>query len=66
MVFLTAEQVEEHSAARIAPRCLGSSPEAVGDLTEPLPPMEFGRIAAQSAKQVIAQKVQGCRARAHV
>ena len=36
------------------------SPEAkVGDfLTEPLPPMEFGRIAAQSAKQVIVQKVR--------
>ncbi|WP_417309171.1 transcription termination factor NusA [Devosia sp.] len=31
----------------------------VGDyLTEPLPPMEFGRIAAQSAKQVIVQKVR--------
>src|SRR5690606_6091415 len=29
----------------------------VGDfITEPLPPMEFGRIAAQSAKQVIVQK----------
>ena len=31
----------------------------IGDfLTEPLPPMEFGRIAAQSAKQVIVQKVR--------
>ncbi|WP_423065429.1 transcription termination factor NusA [Devosia sp. CN2-171] len=31
----------------------------IGDfLTEPLPPIEFGRIAAQSAKQVIVQKVR--------
>ena len=31
----------------------------VGDLiAEPLPPMDFGRIAAQSAKQVIVQKVR--------
>ena len=31
----------------------------VGDLvTDPLPPMDFGRIAAQTAKQVIMQKVR--------
>src|SRR5690606_35868271 len=31
----------------------------IGDfITEPLPPMEFGRISAQSAKQVIVQKVR--------
>ncbi len=31
----------------------------LGDyVTEPLPPIEFGRIAAQSAKQVIVQKVR--------
>ncbi len=36
------------------------NPEAdVGDyLTEPLPPIDFGRIAAQTAKQVIVQKVR--------
>jgi ribosome maturation factor RimP len=36
------------------------NPEAeVGDLiAEPLPPLDFGRIAAQSAKQVIVQKVR--------
>ncbi len=36
------------------------APEAKqGDfLTEPLPPIDFGRIAAQSAKQVIVQKVR--------
>ena len=32
---------------------------AVGEfLTEPLPPVDFGRIAAQNAKQVIVQKVR--------
>lgn len=31
----------------------------IGDfITEPLPPMDFGRVAAQSAKQVIVQKVR--------
>jgi N utilization substance protein A len=31
----------------------------IGDyITDPLPPMDFGRIAAQSAKQVIMQKVR--------
>jgi transcription termination/antitermination protein NusA len=36
-----------------------SSAAKYGDyITEPLPPIEFGRIAAQSAKQVIVQKVR--------
>jgi len=36
-----------------------SSAAKYGDyVTEPLPPIEFGRIAAQSAKQVIVQKVR--------
>src|SRR5690606_23752585 len=35
------------------------SADKLGDfLAEPLPPIEFGRIAAQSAKQVIVQKVR--------
>ncbi len=36
------------------------NPEAqVGDyITEPLPPMDFGRIAAQTAKQVIVQQIR--------
>src|SRR5580704_14633632 len=36
------------------------NPEAeVGDfLTDPLPPIDFGRIAAQTAKQVIVQRVR--------
>ena len=36
------------------------NPEAqVGDfITDPLPPMDFGRIAAQTAKQVIVQQIR--------
>ena len=36
------------------------NPEAeIGDfITDPLPPIDFGRIAAQTAKQVIVQKVR--------
>ena len=38
----------------------GRNPDAeVGDfISEPLPPIDFGRIAAQTAKQVIVQKVR--------
>jgi transcription termination/antitermination protein NusA len=32
--------------------------EVGGEIVDPLPPMDFGRIAAQSAKQVIMQKVR--------
>jgi N utilization substance protein A len=54
------EDVEEPSRQIDLKRAQAKSPEAkIGDfLTEPLPPMEFGRIAAQSAKQVIVQKVR--------
>ena len=42
-----SEATERHPAAE------------VGDfITEPMPPIEFGRIAAQSAKQVIVQRVR--------
>ncbi|HRD77759.1 MAG TPA: NusA N-terminal domain-containing protein, partial [Hyphomicrobiaceae bacterium] len=35
------------------------SDAAIGDeLVEPLPPLDFGRVAAQNAKQVIVQKVR--------
>ena len=54
------ENVEE--PAREIPIALarGRNPDAqVGDfIAEQLPPMDFGRIAAQSAKQVIVQKVR--------
>ena len=54
------DEVEEPSRQIDLKRAQLKSPEAkVGDfLTEALPPMEFGRIAAQSAKQVIVQKVR--------
>ncbi|WDR07049.1 transcription termination factor NusA [Devosia rhodophyticola] len=54
------EEVEEHSRQVSLKDALPKNPTAkVGDfLTEPLPPIEFGRIAAQSAKQVIVQKVR--------
>ena len=41
------------------PPCARNGAAKLGDfVTEPLPPIEFGRIAAQSAKQVIVQKVR--------
>jgi len=54
------EAVEEHSRQISLKDARAKSPEAkFGDfVTEPLPPIEFGRIAAQSAKQVIVQKVR--------
>ncbi|WIY52892.1 transcription termination factor NusA [Devosia sp. YIM 151766] len=54
------DEVEEPSRQVNLQFAQVKSPQAkVGDfLTEPLPPMEFGRIAAQSAKQVIVQKVR--------
>ncbi|HEY4199493.1 MAG TPA: transcription termination factor NusA [Devosiaceae bacterium] len=54
------DQVEESGRQIDLKSARAKSPEAkVGDfLTEPLPPIEFGRIAAQSAKQVIVQKVR--------
>jgi len=54
------ESVEEPSRQVDLKHAKTKSPDAkIGDfLTEPLPPIEFGRIAAQSAKQVIVQKVR--------
>jgi transcription termination/antitermination protein NusA len=39
-------------------RAIDPSVEVGGEILDPLPPMDFGRIAAQSAKQVIMQKVR--------
>lgn len=48
-----ATQVTLKEAHRISPTA------EIGDLlSEPLPPIDFGRIAAQTAKQVIVQKVR--------
>jgi hypothetical protein len=54
------EAVEDYSTR--SPLELGPRPQPgaqVGDvIADPLPPLDFGRIAAQSAKQVIVQKVR--------
>jgi N utilization substance protein A len=54
------EEVENHFTEISLEEARARNPEAdVGDfITEPLPPMDFGRIAAQTAKQVIVQKVR--------
>ncbi|MCW5697059.1 MAG: transcription termination/antitermination protein NusA [Bauldia sp.] len=54
------EAVEEPATQISLDDARGRNPAAqVGDfIAEPLPPMDFGRIAAQSAKQVIVQKVR--------
>lgn len=54
------EDVENPMAEVSLADAMARNPEAkIGDaLSEPLPPMDFGRIAAQSAKQVIVQKVR--------
>ena len=54
------ENIENYSAQIMLEDAQMRDPEAkLGDiLEEELPPMEFGRIAAQSAKQIIVQKVR--------
>ncbi|MEM1382739.1 MAG: transcription termination factor NusA [Pseudomonadota bacterium] len=54
------EEVENHFTEILIAEARLKNPEAqVGDfITDPLPPMDFGRIAAQTAKQVIVQKVR--------
>jgi len=54
------EQVENGATQLPLPEAQGRNPDArVGDLlSEALPPIDFGRIAAQTAKQVIVQKVR--------
>jgi N utilization substance protein A len=54
------EVVEDHGKQISLKDALARNDAAkIGDyVTEPLPPIEFGRIAAQSAKQVIVQKVR--------
>lgn len=55
-----SETIENPSAEITLEEARDKNPAAqVGDfIAEPLPPMDFGRIAAQSAKQVIVQKVR--------
>jgi N utilization substance protein A len=59
--YLEVADPIENDATQITPEeARGRNPDAqIGDfLTEPLPPIDFGRIAAQTAKQVIVQKVR--------
>lgn len=54
------DHVEDYSTQIALELARDKDPEIEigGFITEPLPPMDFGRIAAQSAKQVIVQKVR--------
>ena len=54
------EEVENHFTEISVEEARIKNPEAeIGDLmTDPLPPMDFGRIAAQTAKQVIVQQIR--------
>ncbi|MEM7696063.1 MAG: transcription termination factor NusA [Pseudomonadota bacterium] len=54
------EEIDNPSAQIALADALEKNPEVVlGDfIAEPLPPIEFGRVATQSAKQVIVQKVR--------
>ncbi len=59
--FLQVADPVENEATQIAiADAKERNPDAqIGDfLTEPLPPIDFGRIAAQTAKQVIVQRVR--------
>src|SRR4051794_29312746 len=55
-----AEAIENEATQIPLPDARRLNPEAeIGDfITDPLPPIDFGRIAAQTAKQVIVQKVR--------
>src|SRR6267143_428159 len=59
-LLLVAEQVDNDAIQISVEDARRRNPAArVGDyIAEPLPPLEYGRIAAQSAKQVIVQKVR--------
>src|SRR5690606_38086968 len=54
------EEVENHFTEIALEDARAIRPDVnIGDeIVDPLPPMDFGRIAAQSAKQVIMQKVR--------
>jgi N utilization substance protein A len=59
-LMLVVEQIENDATQILLTDARKRNPAAqVGDwIAETLPPIEFGRIAAQSAKQVIVQKVR--------
>ena len=59
-VLTVVERIENEATQIDLEDAKRRSPDAkVGDLiAEPLPPLDFGRVAAQNAKQVIVQKVR--------
>lgn len=59
-ILTVVEQVENDSTEVTLEEARARNAEAqIGDeIVEPLPPLEFGRVAAQNAKQVIVQKVR--------
>jgi N utilization substance protein A len=59
-LLLVVEQIDNDASQIALDEARKKNPAAQpGDwIAEPLPPFEFGRIAAQSAKQVIVQKVR--------
>ncbi len=59
-LLLVAEKVENEATEISLAEASRRNPAAqIGDyIAEPLPPVDFGRIAAQNAKQVIVQKVR--------
>jgi N utilization substance protein A len=59
-VLQVVEQVENDSTQITIEEATRRNPDAkIGDLiAETLPPLDFGRVAAQNAKQVIVQKVR--------
>ena len=58
--FDVVEEVEDEATEMTLADARHSDPEVEigGEIREPLPPIDFGRIAAQTAKQVIMQKVR--------
>ena len=59
-LLLVVDEIENDATQILLPDARKKNPAAqVGDwIAETLPPFDFGRIAAQSAKQVIVQKVR--------
>jgi len=59
-VTTIVEEVENETTELSLAEAQRENPDAEigGMLVEPLPPLEFGRVAAQNAKQVIVQKVR--------
>ncbi len=59
-VMTVVEEVENDATQITLADGRSRNPEAqIGDqIVEPLPPLDFGRVAAQNAKQVIVQKVR--------